>query len=125
MKVIWCWRCKMDIPMLEPDEVNQVFGFQNRGLATLDPESFRRIHEEFAGDPDGLQRRLEFERESGGMLREYERITGFHETNPMVLYHHKVEMYGPPCEYCGKPLRTPDAKLCVACMRPANPSELE
>ena len=125
MKVIWCWRCKMDIPMLEPDEAERVFAAQNRGLATLAPESYRRIHEEFAGDPDGLHKRLEFEREYGGMLREYTRITGFPETNPKALDHHQVALYGPPCEYCGKPLRTPDAKLCVACMRPANPSELE
>ena len=34
MKILWCWRCKRDIPMMEPDEVNQVFGLQNRGLAT-------------------------------------------------------------------------------------------
>jgi hypothetical protein len=52
------------------------------------------------------------------MLREYKRITGFPETNPMALYHHKIWMHGPPCEYCGKPLRTPDVKLCGACMRP-------
>ena len=118
MKVIWCWRCKRDIPMMEADEVDRVFAAQNRGLVTLDPESFRRIHEEFASDPDGLQRRLKFEQEYGGMLREYKRITGFPETNPMALYHHKIWMYGPPCEYCGKPLRTPDVKLCGACMRP-------
>jgi hypothetical protein len=108
----------MDIPMLEPDEVDRVFAEQKKGMATLDPESFGQIHEEFAGDPDGLQRRLEFEREYGGMLREYKRITGFPETNPMALYHHQVAMYGPPCDYCGKPLRTPDAKLCGACMMP-------
>jgi hypothetical protein len=71
--------------MLEPDEADRVFAAQNRGLVTLDPESFRRIHEEFAGDPEGLQRRLEFEREFGGVLREYDRITGFPETNPIVL----------------------------------------
>jgi hypothetical protein len=110
---------------MEPDEVDQVFRFQNRGLETLDLESFHRIHEEFAGDSGGLHRRLEFEREWGAALREYERITGFHETNPMALYHHQVGMYGPPCEFCGKPLRTPDAKMCGACMRPVNPSELE
>jgi hypothetical protein len=104
--------------MMEEDEVNQVFAAQNNGLATLDPESFRKIHEEFADDPDGLQRRLEFEREYGGMLREYKRTTGFPETNPMALYHHKAWMYGPPCEWCGKPLRTPEAKMCGACMRP-------
>jgi hypothetical protein len=122
MKVIWCWRCKRDIPMMEPDEADRVFGFQNRGLATLDPESFRRIHEEFTGDPDGLQRRLEFEREYGGMLREYKRTTGFPETNPTALDHHQVALYGPPCEYCGKPLRTLEAKLCGACMRPCEGS---
>ena len=118
MKVMWCWRCKMDIPMLEPDEVERVFAAQNRGLVTLDPESFRRIQEEFAGDPDGLHQRLEFEREYGGMLRQYEQITGFPETNPQALDHHQLALYGPPCEYCGKPLRTPDAKICGACMRP-------
>jgi hypothetical protein len=116
MKVIWCWRCKRDIPMMEPDEVNQVFGLQNRGLPTLDPESFRRIKEEFADDPDGLQRRLEFEREYGGMLREYQRITGFPETNPTALNHHQVALYGSPCRRCGKPLRTPQARICGACM---------
>jgi len=118
MKVMWCWRCKMDIPMLEPDEVERVFAAQNRGLATLDPELFRKIHDEFGGDPDGLQRRLEFEREYGGKLREYARITGYHETNPMTLYHHQVDLYGPPCKRCAKPLRTPEAKLCGNCMRP-------
>lgn len=117
--MMWCWRCQMEIPMLEPHEVERVFAAQNRGLATLDPEAFRKIHGEFAGDPDGLQRRLEFEREYGGMLREYERITGYHETNPMTLYHHQVDLYGPPCESCGKPLRTPEANLCGTCMEPA------
>ena len=95
MKVIWCWRCKMDIPMLETDEAERVFALVNSGVSA---------------DP--------FEREWGPALREYERITRFHETNPMALYHHQVELYGPPCEYCGKPLRTPDAKLCGACMMP-------
>jgi hypothetical protein len=33
MKVIWGWRCKMDIPMLEPDEVNQVFALVNSGVS--------------------------------------------------------------------------------------------
>jgi hypothetical protein len=95
VKVLWCWRCRMDIPMLEADEVNQVFALVNTGVSA---------------DP--------FEREWGPALREYERITGFHETNPMALYHHQVAMYGPPCEWCGKPLRTLQAKLCGACMRP-------
>ena len=101
MKVIWCWRCRRDIPMMEADEADRVFALVNTGI-NADP----------------------FEHEWGPALREYERITGFNETNTMALYHHKAWMYGPPCEYCGKPLRNPDARLCGACMRPVtNPEE--
>ena len=81
MRIMWCWRCKMDIPMQDADEAGQVGAQTNRGLVSLTPESIRRIYDEHAGDPHGLQERLEFEREFGGMLREYERITGYHETN--------------------------------------------
>jgi len=53
------------------------------------------------------------------VLREYNRITGLAETNPIAIYHHRLSMYGPPCKKCGKPLGTPRAKLCGACMEPA------
>lgn len=45
----------------------------------------------------------------------YREITGFPETNPQALWHHRIEIYGPPCENCGKPLRTPVAKRCFEC----------
>ncbi len=45
----------------------------------------------------------------------YEEITGFRETNPDALYHHRLSVYGPPCNACGKPLRTPQARSCAAC----------
>lgn len=52
------------------------------------------------------------------MLDEYERVTGYTETNPNAVYHHRLLMYGPPCKHCGKPLRTPQPKFCGACMKP-------
>ena len=49
------------------------------------------------------------------LLDEYNRITGFSETNPNAVWHHRIALYGPACHSCGKPLRTPIARFCAAC----------
>jgi hypothetical protein len=46
----------------------------------------------------------------GAVLEEYERITGLKETNPNAIYHHRLSLYGPPCQFCGKPLRNPTSE---------------
>lgn len=79
----------------------------------------------------GLQSVKEFRAKSGApiqddpltehfqeMLAQYEAITGFKETNPNAVWHHRLSLYGPLCKRCGKPLRTPRAKLCGSCMFP-------
>ena len=48
-------------------------------------------------------------------LKRYFEITGFRETNVNALWHHRLALFGPPCSVCGKPLRTPRAKICAAC----------
>ena len=35
------------------------------------------------------------ERMFSALLRKYERVTGFHETNPNAIYHHKLSLW--PC----------------------------
>lgn len=56
------------------------------------------------------------------LLDYYNGLTGFRETEPNAIMHHRIAQYGPPCEVCGKPYRTPLAKLCAACghRRPSN-----
>jgi len=95
MKMLWCWRCKTEVPMLDDEEFQRVTSLMYKG----DGETLR-------------------ERMFGALLREYARVTGFLETNPNAIYHHKLSLYGPPCTKCGKPLRTPEAKLCGTCMQP-------
>ena len=109
-KTLWCWRCKMDIPMLEDDEFEQVLAARKSGERR---SVFHRL----------WQRREDIRGRFGQekMLRAYNDITGFDETNPNAVYHHVVSAYGPPCEACGKVLRTPTASGCLECgeKRPA------
>lgn len=51
-------------------------------------------------------------------LQRYTEITGFVETNFHALWHHRLSLLGPDCRACGKPLRTPRAKLCAECWAP-------
>lgn len=79
----------------------------------LDDDEFERMMAlRGTGTGEGLR-----EREFGPVLREYARITGFHETNINAVYHHRASLYGPPCQNCRKPLRTPLAELCMSCGR--------
>ena len=47
----------------------------------------------------------------------YKKLTGWDTTEPNAILHHRIAQYGPPCENCGKPYRTPKASFCAACGR--------
>lgn len=95
MKMLWCWRCKAELPMLTDEEFAQVLA--------KSPMQLQRPGEKWNWQP---------------LLAEFESITGLKTTNPNFVYHHVLSLYGPPCAACGKPLRSRRAKLCGACMAP-------
>lgn len=96
MRELYCWRCGIEMPMLDESEFEQVlieliFGGESMSDGLPEAEAYRSA------------------------LDLYEDFTGLRETNFRALFHHRIAMYGPPCVHCGKPLRTPAAKLCAAC----------
>ena len=56
-----------------------------------------------------------FRKGPAAALAYYESVTGYRETVLGAIIHHKVSLFGPERRHCGKPLRTPDAKQCMAC----------
>lgn len=106
---LYCWRCEMVLPMLDEDEWAQ--------LAPLLEVAIPEFMEEHRSTGVKLG-----EAQATGVLGRralafYRDLTGFEETNLNALWHHQISLYGPPCTHCGKPLRTPRAKLCAACGR--------
>src|SRR5437899_1753061 len=93
MKILWCWRCRAEMPMLDESEWPRVHeawrtGFRAKGTMA---EKFQPLKD------------LYFE------------TTGFYESNENAIVHHRISLYGAPCGNCGKPLRTPRAAFCAGC----------
>jgi hypothetical protein len=102
MKIMWCWRCKMEIPMLDENEWKLIYPIWSNAISTAKE---KRIFEDTP----------EWEQLARPALDEYKELTGYEETNFDALFHHLIFKYGEPCENCGKPLRTPEAAFCAAC----------
>ena len=95
MKIRYCWRCKMDVPMLDSEE--------GKIASKLLSEGYQEAKK--------LMKAPNFSK----LLNYYKDVTGFEETNHIAIMHHFIDMYGPDCENCGKPYRTETATFCPKC----------
>jgi hypothetical protein len=111
MKLLWCWRCQQEIPMLEGEESYLVDKARHEGMAAVAAEA-RRLGRLLLPP---LELASPVARHLRPLLEMYRLLTGFEETNPNAVLHHIAELYGPPCPQCHKPLRTPKARFCAAC----------
>lgn len=110
MKLLYCWRCKMDVPMLEEEEFVIVSQRYTECLQAI--KAYRQTY--------GLTLENTPTHELFRPVRDaYERLTGWSETNEQAIMHHRISIYGSACAQCGKPLRTPQASFCAACGYPS------
>ena len=106
METLWCWRCKQDVPMLDEAEFEIVRKAYIRGLRAA--KDYRLKHS------------VSLQETPIAKLHEpvqnaYEQLTGATGLDAAHILKHRLSLYGPPCSVCGKPLRTPQARMCAAC----------
>lgn len=107
MRIMWCWRCKMDLPMLDEGEYAEIQELYSQGFRTA-----KEFRARFNLPLDGV---LSMKERFLPVIEAYERITGMREENPNAILHHRISTYGPPCPRCRKALRTPVAYKCFEC----------
>ncbi|HVA11930.1 MAG TPA: hypothetical protein VNF99_01655 [Stellaceae bacterium] len=113
-KALYCWRCKKEIPMLEEHEWQEVLPALSQGVQHIKDYRTRTGASLIEAKEQAF---------GTGALKRYYELTGYLETNPNALWHHRLELFGPPCAACGRPLRTPRAKMCAECGAPRSKSE--
>src|SRR5690606_6506405 len=94
MEKLWCWRCRQVVGMLNEEEYRIAHELYGRGFKNNSGVYADRFRE---------------------LLNYYFEITGEVITEPNAVMHHRIAQYGPPCEQCEKPYRTPLASFCAAC----------
>jgi hypothetical protein len=102
---LYCWRCRTVVPMLDENEWPQLAG----PLGNL-IDLIKQLRKE-----QGLTLPEATKVAGREALARFRDLTGYDETNVNALWHHRLNLFGPPCATCGKPLRTPRAKHCAAC----------
>jgi hypothetical protein len=107
VKVMFCWRCGLDVAMLDEEE----FAVVELSLA----RAVNEIKVNARHQPPAIKE--EFVKEKyRPVLEAYRKMTGHNAMcHPSHMLHHRISKYGPPCKQCGKPLRTPKAIHCAAC----------
>jgi hypothetical protein len=101
MKMYYCWRCKIDMPMLDEDEWTQIAPLLVNQSKLI--KSYRAQH------------LCDIKTAVTGIAKpatvKYQEMTGFVETNHYAIYHHRLQDYGSECQRCGHLFRTPRANF--------------
>ena len=105
-ELAYCWRVGREVPMCDEEEWSVLLPHLTESLQEI--KGARQTH----GSSIGEVRAAGFGRSA---LDCYFELTGYRETNPDNLWRYRRADYGPPCQACGKLLRTSAASHCVEC----------
>lgn len=106
MKMLWCWRCRQGMPMLdEPEYAEAVRLYGECMKATKEFRQQWDVPLASAGTHERFRPVREW----------YEQLTGVADCHQSEIMHHRLSALGGPCRVCGRPLRSPRAKRCAAC----------
>jgi hypothetical protein len=108
MRVIYCYRCKSDVPGLDDAEDAEL-----RALW----KSCCEMEREHTGDLNAWKV-IGVARTSPNFapVRDrYRQITGQDMATKCMDFFHRLSAMGSPCPNCGVALRTPKAQICLAC----------
>jgi hypothetical protein len=109
MEVHYCYRCHRDVPLLDETEFAFFEALFNECAVPLGA---------YLSQDHSLPRTGAMPDFFRPFLEEYERRTGFRETDPKAFAHHLRSYFGPACRNCGRLLRTPRASKCMECGTP-------
>ena len=100
-----CLCCDCRVPLLDEEEWGM--------LSTYTENMVKKIRDYKAENGCGLK---EAQVEIGKqVLRIFNELTGFNETNFLAVFHHRRSLFGGECFNCGHLLRTPKANYCANC----------
>jgi len=88
----------MDVPMLDEEEFKKAKELYSLGFKNAKADRFKPL--------------LDYYKDLTGLVID--------EDEYNAIMHHRIAQYGPLCEKCGKPYRTPLAKSCAACGNKSN-----
>ncbi|MFA6968675.1 hypothetical protein [Bosea sp. (in: a-proteobacteria)] len=113
-KILYCWRCLADIPMLNEAEWAQI-----HPLLMWHVENIQRYRASHGVDLAEARRKVP----DSDALDRYFELTGVRESDVDAIWHHRISRHGPPCRVCSKPLRSPQSNFCAACGASTEPAD--
>ncbi|MBE8723684.1 hypothetical protein [Flavobacterium hungaricum] len=110
MEEKFCWRCNINVKMLDDNEFKLCQEALIDGKKAIEKELEKRNIQNYVW----LDQIETFEKYRY-LLEMHRIITGEYESNPLAILHHQRSQFGQDCPNCQKPFRTPTAMYCPSC----------